>query len=144
MADLSDVLWWGNFPDETEFAQQGAPTVAELLKLLRSEEELSRQDRNFLADLFDDNADTICKVKIQSRKKGRRKYTTKNIPQDAGHCIEELLVLEGKVELAVKAAAKKFKVSKSTMYKFWNEWNAAREVQEEIDRNERSKATPNK
>lgn len=96
--------------------------------ILRSEKELPQYVRNWLADMFDDNADSIVKVKLNYRNRSRPKSANVSKDLDAAQFFYDAIQSGEKYLVAKKECAQNFGISETHAGKLYSLYKEALEI----------------
>lgn len=149
MAPIPPMWIWLNDAHETEFEQEFAPTLQQLIELIRSDKPLLPEGRKWLADLLDPEAtNTPMRLKIEGRKRGpkpninraRDRWIYERVNELVSGQTHPVRIAPMKLEAAVaqvaeemswidaKDPAKIRKPSRASLMKIWSEMRADQEA----------------
>lgn len=146
-------MWlWLNDAHETEFGQEHAPTLQQLIELLRSDKPLLPEGRKWLADLLDPEAtNTPKRLAIVARKRGPNPQEKRARNRRIYERLDELVRGPGypanigptKLEAAIAQVAEEWswidandptkirKPSRASLMKIWTEMRAEQEAMDQ-------------
>lgn len=116
---------------QNKITKETGPNPDLIIQLLRSDNEIPRDVRNFIADLLDPKANTFYAYKkFSSRKGGKIKHS--NFNQEVAVFIENLINEGLKYDSAAEDTAKEFNLSESYVKKQFSFLKEARKAEKEV------------